>query len=74
METDELPQIFKARDTVMVRGYDAQDQIVYKDGGVVAMENLKQACRAIFQHPEVAYIHARSALYGCYQCRIERAS
>ncbi len=56
----------------IVRGYGADDRIVYGTGGVV--DTLAIAARAaeLLADPAIAYVHVRSAANNCYQCRIER--
>jgi hypothetical protein len=57
----------------IVRGYGADDRIVYGSGGVIATEAIPARARALFADPQIAYLHVRSARNNCYQCRIDRA-
>ena len=66
-----IPPMFLARETLLVRGYGADDRIVYGTGRIVPTTELAPAASALLQRPEVAYVHARSASNNCYQCRIE---
>ena len=66
-----VPPMFLARETMLIRGYGADDRIVYGTGQVVPTTALAPAASALLQRPEVAYVHARSASNNCYQCRIE---
>ncbi len=68
---DEFPDWFAFLDPALVRGYDADDWIVYETGCVVAGADIAETCRQIFKHPEVSYIHVRSK-YNCFQCRVDR--
>jgi hypothetical protein len=63
--------MFLARETMLIRGYGADDRIVYGTGQIVPTAQLAPAASASLQRPEVAYVHARSASNNCYQCRIE---
>lgn len=56
----------------IVRGYGADDRIVYGTGGVVATEAIQARAEALLGQAEVAYVHVRSARNNCYQCRIDR--
>ena len=56
----------------IVRGYGADDRIVYGTGGVVATESIQARAETLFADPRVAYVHVRSARNNCYQCRIDR--
>ena len=56
----------------IVRGYGADDRIVYGTGGVVATGMIPARAEALFADPRVAYLHVRSARNNCYQCRIDR--
>ncbi|MEM7222428.1 MAG: DUF1203 domain-containing protein [Pseudomonadota bacterium] len=73
-ETAGLPALFQApeRDAMLVRGYAANDRIIYGTGQVVEAEALSDAARMLLARPEVAYLHVRSSTNNCYQCRIER--
>ena len=56
----------------IVRGYGADDRILYGTGGVVATEAIPLRAAELFADPQVAYLHVRSARNNCYQCRIDR--
>lgn len=56
----------------IVRGYGADDRIVYGTGGVVATGAIPARAEALLSDPRVAYLHVRSARNNCYQCRIDR--
>ncbi len=56
----------------IVRGYGADDRIVYGTGGVVATGAIPARTAELFADARVAYLHVRSARNNCFQCRIER--
>ena len=58
----------------LIKGYDADDRIVYGTGAVVATPALLEQAEARFSDADVAYLHVRSARNNCYQLRIDRAS
>lgn len=56
----------------IVRGYGANDRIVYGTGGVVVTEGIADRAEELFTDRRVAYVHVRSARNNCYQLRIDR--
>ncbi len=68
----DLPEILTAPDYIL-RGYGADDRIVYGTGAVIPTENITARAGELLADPRVAYVHVRSARNNCYQCRIERA-
>lgn len=68
----EMPAIFDHMPDLLIRGYGADDRIVYGTGQVVPVERLRQHAGDILRRDDVAYLHVRSARNNCYQCRIER--
>ncbi len=69
---DGLPPILATSPSYMMRGYGADDRIVYGTGCVVPAADLDARADALLARPEIAYLHVRSAANGCYQCRIDR--
>jgi hypothetical protein len=65
------PEILASPDYIL-RGYGADDRIVYGTGGVVATAMIPERARELLTDARVAYVHVRSARNNCYQCRIER--
>jgi Protein of unknown function (DUF1203) len=55
----------------MVRGYGADDRIVYGTGTIEATSDIPAAAAAKFKDPRVKYLHVRSASNNCYHCRID---
>jgi len=52
-------------------GYDKQQMMIYTK--LVGDRDVDELIAEIFdKHPEVDYLHARSAEAGCYICKIER--
>lgn len=66
-----VPEALASADYI-VRGYGADDRIVYGTGGVVATGAIAARAAALFADGRVAYLHVRSARNTCYQCRIDR--
>ncbi|MEQ9607950.1 MAG: DUF1203 domain-containing protein [Kiloniellaceae bacterium] len=71
-ETGPVPAIFTRREAILMRGYGTDDRIVYGTGKVIPTEEIEARAALLFQRPEVAYLHLRSASNNCFQCRIER--
>ena len=73
-ETAALPPIILKCKEMLIRGYSEQNRIVYGTGRVVPTSQLVTAAEELFQRPDVAYIHVRSASNNCYQCRIDQVA
>ncbi|MEQ3709329.1 MAG: DUF1203 domain-containing protein [Tateyamaria sp.] len=67
-----LPEILTTSPDYLIKGYNTADRIVYGTGEISPTPDLEDRITAIFAHPEVAYIHVRSARNNCYQARVER--
>jgi hypothetical protein len=68
----EVPAMFLTWERLLIRGYGADDRIVYGTGRVVPAKELAASAGELLARRDVAYLHARSATNNCYQCRIER--
>lgn len=53
-----------------LRGYSASERIV--DARLVSSSEAEAELQRLFANPEVAFVHARFPVYGCFACRIER--
>ena len=69
---DSLPEVFTRSPDYLIKGYSAEDRILYGTGAVIAKDRILNAAEEIFSDPKVRYIHIRSARNNCYQARIER--
>ena len=69
--TTELPP-FLTSPAYILRGYSADERILYGTGSVVATDRLIEAAAALLERPEVAFLHIRSASNNCFHCRVER--
>ena len=67
----DLPAML-ASPSYILRGYGADDRIVYGTGAVAATGSLLAEAAARFADPRVMYLHVRSARNNCFQCRIDR--
>lgn len=66
------PPMLTSRDYI-VRGYSAEDRILYGTGAVVPTPDIPAYAATLLAREDVAYLHIRSARNNCYQCRVERA-
>lgn len=66
-----LPEMLASSDYI-VRGYGADDRIVYGTGEVAPTPLIPALAATLLTDPRVAYVHVRSARNNCYQCRIDR--
>ncbi|MEL6464824.1 MAG: DUF1203 domain-containing protein [Pseudomonadota bacterium] len=64
-----MPDILTTSPNSLVKGYAADDRIVY--GTVTLSHRFRDRMAAIFADPNGAYAHVRSALNKCYQVRID---
>lgn len=69
-----IPAMFLVRERMIIRGYGADDRIVYGTGQVIPTNEIAAAAAALFRRPDVAYAHLRSASNNCFQCRIDRGA
>lgn len=66
-----LPEMLVSPDYI-VRGYGADDRIVYGTGAVVPTDRIAEEAAKRLEDLRVAYVHVRSARNNCYQVRIDR--
>ncbi len=69
--TGDVPDILESP-VYIVRGYDADDRIVYGSGRVVPTDQVADTAALMFGDRSIVYAHVRSATNNCYQCRIDR--
>jgi hypothetical protein len=68
-----LPAMLLDREHILIRGYGQDDRIVDGSGQVIPTADLVETAAKLFERPDIAYLHLRSATNNCYQCRIDRA-
>ncbi|MBC8038507.1 MAG: DUF1203 domain-containing protein [Rhizobiales bacterium] len=69
----ETPAMLLKRAAHLIKGYGADDRIVYGTGKIVTSPELSSSAAAILDRSDVAYVHVRSSVNNCYTCRIDRA-
>jgi hypothetical protein len=67
---DALPEMLRGR-LLSIRAFDAEDMIVAAD--VIEGDRAEESIAKLFENPNVQFLHAHFARYGCYACRIDRA-
>ena len=67
----EVPEILASSDYI-VRGYGADERIVYGTGGVIATGRIVAWAAELLGMPGVEFVHVRSARNNCFQVRVER--
>lgn len=72
--TDPSPDLpdFLHSPRYILRGYCAEDRIVYGTGAIIETSDLIAASAALLAREDVAYAHIRSATNNCFHCRVER--
>lgn len=69
---DQIPEVFTQSPDYLIKGYGANDRIVYGTGIVISKDQMMQQATKIFANDQISYIHIRSARNNCYQARIDR--
>jgi hypothetical protein len=69
----EIPPPVLSSPDYIVRGYGANDRIVYGSGAVTPTDSIAARASELLARDDIAYVHVRSARNNCYQCRIDRA-
>lgn len=67
---DEVPPALRAR-TISLRAFEAGGMMI--DAGLTEGDALEAAIGRFFANPDVAYLQAHYAAWGCYAARVERA-
>lgn len=71
--TEEMPGMLRRSSQMIVRGYSADERIVYGTGAVVPTDRIAETAASLFARGDVEFVHVRSATNNCFQCRIDRA-
>lgn len=69
---DSLPP-FLTSPAYILRGYDADERIIYGTGSVTARDEILARCAALLADDGVAFVHIRSASNNCFHVRAERS-
>ncbi|WP_300032816.1 DUF1203 domain-containing protein [uncultured Roseobacter sp.] len=70
---DVVPDILQTSPDYLLKGYSADERIVYGTGEITPTPRIADKIQRVFANPRVAFIHVRSARNNCYQLRIDRS-
>jgi hypothetical protein len=71
--TEDMPGMLRRSTQMIVRGYSADERIVYGTGAVVSTDRIAETAASLLTRGDVEFVHVRSATNNCFQCRIDRA-
>ncbi len=71
LEPNELPPFFKRNSPIAFRGFDKNGFL--KIAEIAMAPESAPLIERIFENPEIEYIHAHFAAYGCFAAKITRA-
>ena len=71
-DSAEIPPFLESPGYI-VRGYSADNRIVYGTGRVIATPDIPERADTILDRDDIAFVHVRSAANNCFHCRIESA-
>jgi hypothetical protein len=66
----ELPTVLRGQ-PISLRVFDEDGMLLV--GELALTDNVAEVVERQFERPEVAFLHAHNAAYGCYLARIDRA-
>ena len=69
----DLPAILTTSPTYLLKGYGADNRILYGTGRIVAGNDLKTYATDLLSEARVAYVDVRSASNNCFLTRITRS-
>ncbi|WP_421704599.1 DUF1203 domain-containing protein [Aliiroseovarius sp.] len=67
------PPAFLAADHYILRGYSAEERIVYGTGAVTPRDALADYAAQLLARDDIAFVDLRSASNNCFLCRIKAA-
>ncbi len=68
----DVPSILTTSPDYLIKGYSADDRIVYGTGAVVPAQQLSDKAAQILEDALVSYVHVRSSRNNCYLARVDR--
>jgi hypothetical protein len=67
------PHMVTSRKNLLVKGYDANERIVYGTGAIVDCAAMDAHLERLLADPAIAFADLRSATNNCFFCRVVRA-
>lgn len=74
LDTNNMPPVLTARPRHLLKGYSANDRIVYGSGEIVDTSDIPAYLDSVFADLHVRYVHVRSATNNCFTLRIDRSN
>lgn len=71
---EDVPEILTSSPDYLLKGYNAENRIVYGSGKVVPSELLPAYAETLLGDPRIAYVDVRSSRNNCFQTRITERS
>ena len=71
-DSPDVPEVLQTSPDYLIKGYSADERIVYGTGTIAPAQEIAERLDAIFADPNVAFIHVRSARNNCFQARVDR--
>ncbi|MDF1715582.1 MAG: DUF1203 domain-containing protein [Antarcticimicrobium sp.] len=69
-----VPEILTTAPDYLLKGYGADDRIVYGSGKVVPVDQLSAYAASLLEDRRIAYVDVRSSRNNCFQVRITERS
>lgn len=69
-----VPEILTSSPDYLLKGYNADNRIVYGSGRVVPADLLPDYAARLLEDPRIAYVDVRSSRNNCFQTRITERS
>jgi hypothetical protein len=68
-DASQLPEFLDSPDYI-VRGYGANERIVYGSGAVTPRGEITKRAESLLARDDIAFVDIRSARNNCYHCRV----
>ena len=69
---DAVPPVLTTSPDYLIKGYSADERIVYGTGRVTPQAEIMAYCAEVLARPDVAFVDIRSARNNCWQVRVTR--
>ena len=66
-----LPPVLHDSPHYLLRGYDAQQRIVYGSGAITEQDQITAAAEALLNNDQIEFVDIRSATNNCWQARVD---
>ncbi|MBE7637353.1 DUF1203 domain-containing protein [Sneathiella sp. P13V-1] len=69
---NEFPKIAYGDNAYLIRGYDAEERIIYGSGDIVSAMGIEEFALNVFENMNAKEVHVRSKKYNCFQFKITK--